>query len=164
MSSVAESGLADERTSAKQTGEITAVQDITGADDGSDVDEGIEAILTGASPDDATRLRASLGLPKPSGTPRRTSDELADDWRRGGYPYKFKMLRRDYEREKFVLQTELLKLQSWVKDSNQRVVILFEGRDAAGKGGAIKRFMEHLNPPAAQYNPGSADDGANPNL
>ncbi len=78
------------------------------------------------------------------------ADELAGDWRRGGYPYKYKMLRRDYEREKFVLQTELLKLQSWVKDAQQRVVILFEGRDAAGKGGAIKRFMEHLNPRGAR--------------
>ena len=45
---------------------------------------------------------------------------------------------------------ELLKLQSWVRDSGQRVVILFEGRDAAGKGGAIKRFMEHLNPRGAR--------------
>ena len=55
------------------------------------------------------------------------------------------MLRRDYEREKFQLQTEMLKLQAWVKDAGQRIVILFEGRDAAGKGGAIKRYTEHLN-------------------
>lgn len=149
VSPAAEFGLADERTSAAQEAEIAALRDITRTG-GSGMDEGIAAILTGASPDDAARLRASLGLPKPPGSPRRTSDELADDWRQGGYPYKFKMLRRDYEREKFALQTELLKLQSWVKDSNQRVVILFEGRDAAGKGGAIKRFMEHLNPRGAR--------------
>jgi polyphosphate kinase 2 len=60
------------------------------------------------------------------------------------------MLRRDYEEQKFILQTELLKLQAWVKESRQRVVILFEGRDAAGKGGAIKRVMEHLNPRGAR--------------
>jgi polyphosphate kinase len=149
MLPAAESGLADERTAAAQEAEIAAIQEISRAG-GPGVDEGIEAIIGGASPDDAARLRESLGLPKPPGKPRRTNDDLAEDWRRGGYPYKFKMLRRDYEREKFVLQTELLKLQSWVKESNQRVMILFEGRDAAGKGGAIKRFMEHLNPRGAR--------------
>jgi polyphosphate kinase 2 len=55
-----------------------------------------------------------------------------------------------YERHKQELQTELLKVQSWVKQTGQKVVVLFEGRDAAGKGGAIKRFMEHLNPRAAR--------------
>jgi len=55
----------------------------------------------------------------------------------------------DYERQKHELQIELLKLQNWVKDTKQRVVIIFEGRDAAGKGGTIKRFMEHLNPRGA---------------
>ncbi|TND44313.1 polyphosphate kinase 2, partial [Neisseria gonorrhoeae] len=54
------------------------------------------------------------------------------------------------EAEKAKLQIELLKVQSWVKDSGQRIVSLFEGRDAAGKGGAIKRFMEHLNPRGAR--------------
>jgi polyphosphate kinase 2 (PPK2 family) len=49
-----------------------------------------------------------------------------------------------------LLQVELLKLQAWVKETGQRVVILFEGRDAAGKGGTIKRFMEHLNPRGAR--------------
>jgi polyphosphate kinase 2 (PPK2 family) len=58
-------------------------------------------------------------------------------------------LRRDYEEQKFQLQTELLKLQGWVRETRQRLVILFEGRDAAGKGGTIKRFMEHLNPRGA---------------
>jgi len=59
------------------------------------------------------------------------------------------MSRRSYERKKYELQVELLKLQAWVKETGQRVVILFEGRDAAGKGGTIKRFMEHLNPRGA---------------
>ena len=142
-----ETDLADERVAAAQEAEISAV---TSMAEDAVTSDGIGAIIDGASPDDATRLRDTLGLPKPPGTPRRTSDELADDWRRGGYPYKFRMLRRDYEREKFILQAELLKLQSWVKEARQRVIILFEGRDAAGKGGAIKRFMEHLNPRGAR--------------
>lgn len=66
------------------------------------------------------------------------------------YPYASKMVRSEYEQKKQDLQVELLKLQSWVKDQGKRVVIIFEGRDAAGKGGAIKRFMEHLNPRGAR--------------
>ncbi|MDO9602020.1 MAG: polyphosphate kinase 2, partial [Rhodocyclaceae bacterium] len=76
--------------------------------------------------------------------------ELTPDWRKGGYPYKNLMTRRSYEQHKYRLQVELLKLQAWVKETGQRVVILFEGRDAAGKGGTIKRFMEHLNPRGAR--------------
>ncbi len=144
-----EVGLAAERREAAQEAELSAMTEIAGSA-GPGVEAGIEAILEGAAPDDAQRLRKSLGLPKPEGHPRTTSDELSEDWRTGGYPYKSKMLRRDYEHQKFVLQTELLKLQSWVKEAHQRVVILFEGRDAAGKGGAIKRFMEHLNPRGAR--------------
>lgn len=145
----AQESLADERSAAAQEAELAAIKRITG-DNAPGSAEGVEAIIEGASPDDATRMRAALGLPKPAGHPRRSSDELADDWRSGGYPYKYKMLRRDYEREKFALQTEMLKLQSWVKEARQRVIILFEGRDAAGKGGAIKRFTEHLNPRGAR--------------
>lgn len=66
------------------------------------------------------------------------------------YPYRTRMQRRQYEAEKKKLQIELLKVQSWVKSSGQRIVCLFEGRDAAGKGGTIKRFMEHLNPRGAR--------------
>lgn len=67
-----------------------------------------------------------------------------------GYPYRTRMSRKTYEAEKKLLQIELLKVQSWVKDTGQRIVCLFEGRDAAGKGGTIKRFMEHLNPRGAR--------------
>lgn len=67
----------------------------------------------------------------------------------GKYPYKRKMDVVEYERYKHELQIELLKMQGWVKETNQQIVILFEGRDAAGKGGTIKRFMEHLNPRGA---------------
>jgi polyphosphate kinase 2 len=70
-------------------------------------------------------------------------------WRQD-YPYRERMTREEYERLKRPLQIELLKLQSWVKDSGQRLVVLFEGRDAAGKGGTIKRFTEHLNPRGAR--------------
>jgi polyphosphate kinase 2 len=76
--------------------------------------------------------------------------ELATQWREGGYPYKNLMTRNNYERQKYRLQVELLKLQAWVKETGQRVVIIFEGRDAAGKGGTIKRFMEHVNPRGAR--------------
>ena len=62
------------------------------------------------------------------------------------YPYKSKMRRRLYEERKLHLQIELVKLHNWVKKSGHKVVIVFEGRDAAGKGGSIKRFMQHLNP------------------
>jgi len=71
--------------------------------------------------------------------------EPVDTWREG-YPYEERMTRADYDREKRLLQIELLKLQNWVKATGTRLVVLFEGRDAAGKGGTIKRFMEHLNP------------------
>ncbi len=67
-----------------------------------------------------------------------------------GYPYPKKLRRMDYEKRKMELQIELLKVQSWVKETGQKVVIVFEGRDAAGKGGTIKRFMEHLNPRGAR--------------
>jgi polyphosphate kinase 2 len=77
-------------------------------------------------------------------------EELADDWRSGGYPYKYLLSRKSYERQKYGLQVELLKLQRWIKETGHKVVVLFEGRDAAGKGGTIKRFMEHLNPRGAR--------------
>jgi polyphosphate kinase len=72
-----------------------------------------------------------------------------DTWRQD-YPYQERMQRDEYEQRKRELQIELLKMQSWVKDTGQRVIVLFEGRDAAGKGGTIKRFMEHLNPRGAR--------------
>jgi polyphosphate kinase 2 len=61
-------------------------------------------------------------------------------------PYRERLGTKAYEKELRRLQVELIKVQRWVKETGARVVILFEGRDAAGKGGTIKRFMEHLNP------------------
>lgn len=66
------------------------------------------------------------------------------------YPYEDKMDRSEYESLKQELQIELLKMQNWIKETGQRVVIIFEGRDAAGKGGTIKRMMEHMNPRGAR--------------
>jgi polyphosphate kinase 2 len=73
---------------------------------------------------------------------------IVDTWRES-FPYAERMPRADYEVLKRQLQIELLKLQNWIKDTGRRVVIVFEGRDAAGKGGTIKRFTEHLNPRGA---------------
>jgi polyphosphate kinase 2 len=77
------------------------------------------------------------------------SGRAIDTWREG-YPYDERMSRDDYEIDKRMLQIELLKLQNHIKATNQRLVIVFEGRDAAGKGGTIKRFTEHLNPRGAR--------------
>lgn len=79
-------------------------------------------------------------------------EELLSDAYPGkeAYPYLTHLSHRRYEHDKQLLQIELLKLQAWVKETGQRLVILFEGRDAAGKGGTIKRFMEHLNPRGAR--------------
>ncbi len=120
---------------------------------GSDKARALRTLLDGASSDDLAAIRHSLlGPDKTDATaPSYNPDEeLSDDWRDGGYPYKNLMLRRNYEQQKYRLQVELLKLQAWIKATGQRVVILFEGRDAAGKGGTIKRMMEHLNPRGAR--------------
>ncbi len=68
----------------------------------------------------------------------------------GVYPYAEKISRKEYETTKALLQAELLKVQKWAQETGQKFVVLFEGRDAAGKGGTIKRFMEHLNPREAR--------------
>ena len=115
--------------------------------------EALEAILDGASPDDVEALRKVLLRHRDEAREqhRAAADaELAEGWREGGYPYKNLLSRKTYERQKYQQQVELLKLQAWVKETGARVVILFEGRDAAGKGGTIKRFMEHLNPRGAR--------------
>ncbi|MEM0909502.1 MAG: polyphosphate kinase 2 [Pseudomonadota bacterium] len=77
---------------------------------------------------------------------RRDPLFVAETFKNGEYPYKSKISRKAYETKKHDMQVELLKVQRWVKETGQKIVILFEGRDAAGKGGTIKRFMEHMNP------------------
>ncbi|WP_234413654.1 polyphosphate kinase 2 [Ideonella sp. A 288] len=111
----------------------------------------LQTLMDGASPDDRKALRRLLTETDQNATPTKDADiELAPGWREGGYPYRNLLSRRSYEKQKYRLQVELLKLQAWVKDTGARVVVIFEGRDAAGKGGTIKRFMEHLNPRGAR--------------
>jgi len=154
--------VAREATDAAQHKQLSVVKSLVagGAGDPAEAAASIEqrtaslrAMLDGVSQDDLQMLlqelrpNQALTGEKDTGNP---DEELARDWRQGGYPYRHLMRRASYEREKFKLQVELLKLQAWVKETGQRVVILFEGRDAAGKGGTIKRFMEHLNPRGAR--------------
>ncbi|ALG14841.1 polyphosphate kinase [Kibdelosporangium phytohabitans] len=80
---------------------------------------------------------------------RRADGSVVDTWREN-YPFSARMSRTEYDTTKRLLQIELLKLQYWIKDTGKRMVILFEGRDAAGKGSTIKRFTEHLNPRGAR--------------
>lgn len=113
----------------------------------------LRTLMDGASPDERRALRKLLISTREAGDGIVRLDpdtELSPGWRNGAYPYKNLQSRKTYERQKYDLQVELLKLQAWVKATGARVVILFEGRDAAGKGGAIKRFMEHLNPRGAR--------------
>ncbi len=77
-------------------------------------------------------------------------DSIRDLFKEGIYPYKTRLKRGPYEKKKRELQAELLKAQNWIKETGQRFMLLFEGRDAAGKGGTIKRFMEHMNPRSAR--------------
>ncbi|NLY64511.1 MAG: polyphosphate kinase 2 [Alcaligenaceae bacterium] len=107
-------------------------------------------LLESMSPDDRKAVRSLLKEEQEKARQKKGNNAdtaLVENWQEEGvYPYRNLLSRRRYEFEKYNLQVELLKLQSWVKETGQRVVILFEGRDAAGKGGTIKRFMEHLNP------------------
>ena len=109
-----------------------------------------------ARPTDLDEIHALKQMERDEGRQRKNvrrshpDHELNEDWENASYPYKYRLSLRTYEAQKRALQVELLKLQAWVKESGQRVVILFEGRDAAGKGGTIKRFMEHLNPRGAR--------------
>ncbi|MCA1779195.1 MAG: polyphosphate kinase 2 [Xanthomonadaceae bacterium] len=78
--------------------------------------------------------------------PTVTTDQVRNAFETGRYPYRKRLGRRVYEADKARLQAELLKVQLWAQETGQKFVIIFEGRDAAGKGGTIKRFTEHLNP------------------
>ena len=82
--------------------------------------------------------------------PRVTPDRIREAFETGRYPYEKRLTRQVYEARKAKLQAELLKVQIWAQETGQKFVVLFEGRDAAGKGGTIKRFMEHLNPRGAR--------------
>ena len=151
-----ESGAASDGARATQRAAVTDVLSGAGELTMAQRVADVRALIEGASADDVAALReAFLAIPEladrgPPSASADPDDALATDWREGGYPYANLMRRSTYEAQKYRLQVELLKLQAWVKETRQRVVILFEGRDAAGKGGTIKRFMEHLNPRGAR--------------
>ncbi|WP_299848867.1 polyphosphate kinase 2 [uncultured Roseovarius sp.] len=87
--------------------------------------------------------------PEPQPEPEAVAS-LREAFENGKYPYDTKLGRRPYEEQKAKIQAELLKVQHWAQETGQKFVLLFEGRDAAGKGGTIKRFTEHLNPRQAR--------------
>ncbi len=106
-----------------------------------------------AAPADAAAMITS----KPMSAPhiplrelRHSPEAIRHAFETGEYPYKTKLNEKSYLRQMGELQAELLKAQNWIKETGQKIVVLFEGRDAAGKGGTIKRFMEHLNPRGAR--------------
>ncbi len=138
------------RTNAAQGAQQAAVKNIL--DKTPNKAAALKTLLAGSSPEDVSEIRKMLQENQAllGDSSVKPDEELAPNWRSGGYPYKNLLSRKRYEAQKYQLQVELLKLQMWAKDTGQRVVILFEGRDAAGKGGAIKRFMEHLNPRGAR--------------
>ncbi|MDP2135018.1 MAG: polyphosphate kinase 2 [Sulfuritalea sp.] len=140
-----------DRSAAARDSKIEAIHDIVAhakPGEGAKLAQAHTAVVEGASPDDVEALKNAL-LQSEVAVDEHPDEELAPGWRDGGYPYRRLMTRKNYEKQKYHLQVELLKLQAWVKETGQKVVILFEGRDAAGKGGTIKRFMEHLNPRGA---------------
>ena len=92
------------------------------------------------------KAKKRISKPHPIVDIRHDQNEARKAFETGVYPYERKLKRPVYEKRKAELQVELLKMQSWVEASGHKVLMLFEGRDAAGKGGTIKRFNEHLNP------------------
>ena len=100
---------------------------------------------------------------RPRSFPKLDKSQIREAFESGHYPYARPMGTAAYEAEKLKLQAELLKVQIWAQETGQKFVILFEGRDAAGKGGTIKRFMEHLNPRYARIvaltKPGEKETG-----
>lgn len=142
--------VTEKATQAAQKRRVEAALSVLdGAGDDKARAKALRALLDGSDPEDRKAIRKALSKLGGAGQPAakvNPDDELSKDWKDGGYPYANLLRRSVYEKDKFQLQVELLKLQAWVKETGQRVVIIFEGRDAAGKGGTIKRFMEHLNP------------------
>ncbi len=102
---------------------------------------------------DKDKPNAVAGPPDAAMPARPERDRVSDlrrEFEAGAYPYDVKLGRASYERQKARLQAELLKVQLWAQETGQKFVLIFEGRDAAGKGGTIKRFTEHLNPRSAR--------------
>lgn len=142
------------RLDSRQVTKLTTLSNILHADPEVEFDELASTLLSAFSPEEQKALSRALKrqrLDIKDKIPVGNLDKMLNtDGTFGNYPYKYLMSRSTYEHQKFKLQVELLKLQAWVKETGARVVIIFEGRDAAGKGGTIKRFMEHLNPRGAR--------------
>lgn len=100
--------------------------------------------------DAAIEARSTDGKPNVFPELHYDEDAIRHAFESGEYPYDTKLTKKVYEAKKAELQIELLKVQHWAKTTGRRFVLIFEGRDAAGKGGAIKRFTEHLNPRGAR--------------
>ena len=99
---------------------------------------------------DLEKSTSKVSASRTFGQLRHSPEMIRELFRTGKYPYKNKIRKSAYELHKAELQVELLKVQNWVKQTGQKIVVICEGRDAAGKGGTIKRFMEHLNPRTAR--------------
>ena len=93
--------------------------------------------------------KATIARPRP-GQLRSSPEAIRQAFESGEFPYQVRIGTKVYDEQMAALQVELLKAQSWVKETGERIIVIFEGRDAAGKGGTIKRFMEHLNPRGAR--------------
>lgn len=144
------SNVISDRVAARTEGKAASIAEVVSQTEKADQPAKAYAMLENLSADDRDELLKVLREEKRKLDLKREENPdavLVDNWQEEGvYPYRYLMSRRNYEYQKYNLQVELLKLQQWVQDTGQRVVIIFEGRDAAGKGGTIKRFMEHLNP------------------
>ena len=110
-----------------------------------------DVILTAAPAAAAVEPDAGAAAPRmlPSQL-RHNPEAIRHAFETGEFPYKNRLGTKAYEDQMAELQVELLKVQNWVKAEGERLIVIFEGRDAAGKGGTIKRFMEHLNPRGAR--------------
>lgn len=100
---------------------------------------------------DVQKKRRAIPVARPLENPLEISPaDRVRYFRDNIYPYALQMSYEEYYEQKFPLQVELVKLQNWIRNSGERAILLFEGRDAAGKGGTIRRFMEHWNPRSAR--------------
>jgi polyphosphate kinase 2 len=141
--------MTDDQTTVQTT--AAAATDSQPAPDGARSITGAAAQLVAPAPE-APPTRKGLKTERREAIQRIKADPEAvrRAFETGAYPYEDRLTEGAYLREMKKLQVELLKAQNWIKQAGERVVILFEGRDAAGKGGTIKRFMEHLNPRGAR--------------
>jgi polyphosphate kinase 2 len=117
---------------------------------GSDLKIVTEDKSAGSRPEQPAVGNEAASQPKSLHQLRKDPKAIGALFKEGKYPYKTRIARKEYDDSKSLLQIELLKVQNWVKLDGEKIVVIFEGRDAAGKGGTIKRFMEHLNPRAAK--------------